>query len=93
MADQIREPAILTLGEEFGLTGQTVVTLALIPLQAYAILKEARDVSLIYFCVSITGFCASFVIPLLIRRFRRRWVYTAGVVMLIVCAGALATVA
>jgi hypothetical protein len=34
MADQIREPAILTLGEEFGLTGQTVVTLALIPLQA-----------------------------------------------------------
>ena len=47
---------------------------ALIPLQAYTILREARDVSLVYFAVSIAGFCGSFVIPLLIRRFRRRWV-------------------
>jgi MFS family permease len=64
---------------------------ALIPLQAYMILQDARDVSLTYFLVSIVGLCGSFVIPLFIRRFRRRWVYTAGVVMLILCCAALAT--
>lgn len=59
------------------------VLATLIPLQAYNILKEARDVSLAYFAVSIVGFFVSFAIPFFIRRFRRRWVYTAGVVMLI----------
>ena len=67
------------------------VLAAIIPLQAYTILKEARDVSLTYFSVAIIGLVASFVIPLLIRRFRRRWVYTAGVVMLIASASSLAT--
>lgn len=47
----------------------------LIPLQAYALLKEARDVSLLYTVVGIAGLASSFAIPFLIRRFRRRWVY------------------
>ena len=89
---RVTQPGAAVFALMFALESLSRSTLAaLIPLQAYAILKEARDVSLTYFCVSITGFCASFVIPLLIRRFRRRWVYTAGVVMLILCAGALAT--
>ena len=89
---RVTQPGAAVFAIMFALESLSRSTLAaLIPLQAYAILKEARNVSLAYFCVSITGFCASFVIPLLIRRFRRRWVYTAGVVMLILCAGALAT--
>jgi predicted MFS family arabinose efflux permease len=67
------------------------VLAGLIPLQAYTILKAARDVSLTYFAVSLSAFCISFAIPAFIRRFRRRWVYTAGVVMLIASAAALAT--
>ena len=89
---RVTQPGIGVFGIMFALESLSRSTLAaLIPLQAYAILHEARNVSLAYFAVSITGFCASFVIPLLIRRFRRRWVYTAGVVMLILCAGCLAT--
>jgi predicted MFS family arabinose efflux permease len=64
---------------------------ALIPLQAYAILKTARDVSLTYFTVAIAGFCISFFIPFWIRRLGRRRVYTAGAVMLILCGLCLAS--
>src|SRR5262249_8413747 len=74
------------------------VLAGLIPLQAYDILKGAGDVSLRYlpvtltaFAVSLTAFAVSFTIPLFIRRFRRRWVYSAGVVMLIASAASLAT--
>lgn len=63
----------------------------LIPLQAYALLQTARDVSLLYTAVGITGLASSFAIPFLIRRFRRRWVYSAGVVALIAAALSLAT--
>ena len=62
-----------------------------IPLQAYALLQEARDVSLLYFAVGTTGLIGSFTIPLLIRRFRRRWVYSLGVAFLILAAALLAT--
>lgn len=89
---RVTQPGAAVFAVMFALESLSRSTLAaLIPLQAYALLQEARDVSLTYFCVSITGFCASFVIPLFIRRFRRRWVYTAGVVMLMLCGGALAT--
>ena len=67
------------------------VLAAIIPLQAYTILKEARDVSLAYFSIAILGSAASFIIPLLIRRYRRRWIYTAGLVMLMASAASLAS--
>jgi len=63
----------------------------IIPLQAYALLKEARDVSILNTLVGIAGLVSSFAIPFLIRRFRRRWVYTAGLVALILAAALLAT--
>jgi MFS family permease len=61
-----------------------------IPLGAHELLGEARDVAILYMCVGIAGLCGSFFIPSLIRRFRRRWVYTGGAVALIVVAGLLA---
>lgn len=63
----------------------------IIPLQAYALLQSARDVSLLNTLVAIAGFVSSFAVPFLIRRYRRRWVYTAGLVALMVAAGLLAT--
>jgi len=89
---RVTQPGAAVFALMFSLESLARSTLAaLIPLQAYAILARARDVSLAYFAVSICAFCSSFFIPLLIRRFRRRWVYTAGVVMLILCALSLAT--
>jgi MFS family permease len=62
-----------------------------IPLQAYALLQDARDVSLLYFGVGATGLIGSFTIPLLIRRLRRRWVYSMGVGLFVLAAALLAT--
>ncbi|HEX3064115.1 MAG TPA: MFS transporter [Dongiaceae bacterium] len=88
----VTRPGAAVFGLMFALESLArAVLAALIPLQAYAILKEARDVSLTYFAVAIFGFFVSFAIPFFIRRFRRRWVYTAGVVMLILSAICLAT--
>ncbi len=62
-----------------------------IPLQAYALLGDARNVSAVYFAIGVTGLIGSFTIPLLIRRFRRRWVYSAAAMLMIAAAGLLAT--
>jgi predicted MFS family arabinose efflux permease len=63
----------------------------IIPLQAYDILKSARDISIIYIAVGIIGLIASFAIPLLIRWLSRRWVYALGAVVLFSVPALLAT--
>src|SRR3546814_9108732 len=76
----------------FTLESLARATLAtVIPLQAYAILKDARDVSALYFGVGVIGLAGSFTLPLLIRRFRRRWVYSMAAGLTIVAALLLAT--
>lgn len=62
-----------------------------IPLQAYDILQNERDVSTLYLAVGLTGLAGSFTIPLLIRRFRRRWVYSLAAGLMITAAALLAT--
>lgn len=57
--------------------------MAIIPLQAYATLGNARDLSLLYFCIAWGAFAGRFLIPLMIERFRRRRVYSAGLLLLI----------
>ena len=63
-----------------------------IPLQALDILHEARDVSLLYASVGLTGLLASFVIPMIVAGIGRRWCYTLGVGSLLVTPLLLATV-
>ena len=55
-----------------------------IPLQAYAVLGSERNVSLLFFAVGWVGIIATLFIPVLVRRFRPRWVYTMAVLLLIV---------
>jgi MFS family permease len=62
-----------------------------IPLQAFAILREARAVSTLFLAVAATGLVASFIIPFLVWQIGRRWVYALGGACLVLCAGALAT--
>lgn len=88
----VSRPGAVVFAIMFTLESLARATLAtVIPLQAYELLRDARDVSILYFCVGLTGLAGSFGIPLLIRRFRRRWVYTAGVAGLIVASALLAT--
>jgi MFS family permease len=62
-----------------------------IPLQAFAILRDARNVSALFLVVAGVGLVGSFAIPLLVRQIGRRWVYTIGGASLILCVVALAT--
>jgi MFS family permease len=59
-----------TLGRSFLVT--------LIPLQALALLGDAQKVSVLYFGISLTNLLGSLSIPWLIRRIRRRRVFSLG---------------
>lgn len=55
---------------------------SVIPIQAYELLHDKQAVSLLYTLVALTGLSVTLFMPMLIVRFARRWVYTAGVVSL-----------
>ena len=60
------------------LTRATIVTV--LPLQALALTGDAGAVSTLYFAVGIVALCGTLTVPLLVRRLRRRWVITLGLV-------------
>ena len=60
-----------------------------IPLSALELAGGARNVAILYTVVGVVGICGSFSIPFLIRRFRRRWVYTGGAVAMMGMAALL----
>ncbi len=60
-----------------------------VPLQAYAILKDEQQVSFLYTAIALATLSASFAVPVMVRRFTRRWTYTIGVCSLIGAALAL----
>lgn len=64
---------------------------SVIPIQAYDILKNEQHVSMLYTAVAVIGLSATLFMPILIHRFARRWVYTMGVVALIVGSALLLT--
>ncbi len=55
---------------------------SVIPIQAYEILHSKQGVSILYTVVALLGLSVTLFMPMLIQRFSRRWVYTAGVVLL-----------
>jgi MFS family permease len=76
----------------FGLESMARALLAaVIPLQAYDLFGEARDVSLAFLAASAGGLAASFGIPGLIRSFGRGRVYELGGALLVLAPALLAT--
>ncbi len=57
---------------------------SVIPIQAYEILRSEQTVSILYTVVSLLGLSVTLFMPMLIHRFARRWVYTAGACLLAV---------
>lgn len=56
------------------------ILLTVVPLQAYRILGGAQHVSVLYFAAGLVGLVGSLMIPWLVRRLRRRWVFTLGAI-------------
>jgi len=54
-----------------------------VPLEALELLGRGDRVSLLFFLVSAIGLCGSFAVPWFVRRTARRWVYTAGALLLV----------
>ena len=54
------------------------LVLTVMPLQAREIFGDDAKVSALYFGVTIFGLIAGFAVPMLIHRYRRRWVYSMG---------------
>lgn len=55
-----------------------------IPLEAYRLLESARNVSLTYTAIGIVALLASFAVPLVIRIIRRKWIFSAGCVFMVI---------
>jgi len=64
--------------------------IAIVPLQTYSLLKEARYVSYLTFVMAVFGLLAGLAIPMLIRHLSRRWTYTLGAISIAGAAAAFA---
>jgi MFS family permease len=60
---------------------------SVLPLQALRLVEDAQGVSLVFFLGSISGLLGSLLVPLVVRRTARRFVYSGGAALLIVAAG------
>ena len=85
-------PGAMVFALMFALESLARATLwTIVPLQAYALLQNPRDVALLSFIVSLSSLAGGLTVPLLIRVFRRSWVYSLGVALLMVAGILLAT--
>lgn len=93
MATQVRYPIWLpavtgkanarTFAILYGIESFTRASIAsVIPIQAYDILQSEQNVSLLYTLVALLGLSVTLSAPILIARFARRYVYTAGALAL-----------
>jgi MFS family permease len=88
----VTKPGAMVFALLFALESLARATLwTIVPLQAYELLHNARDVSLLYLVVSLSSLAGGLAIPLLIRRFRRRWIYSCGVGLIMLAGLLLAT--
>jgi MFS family permease len=64
---------------------------SIVPIQAYDLLKDEQQVSVLFFAVGIAGIGATLFAPLFFQRVPRRFVYTGGALALALASAALAT--
>jgi len=74
-----REFAVLSAVEAFS----RAVIAGVIPLEAHALLVEARTISLVYAGVGIVAFATSFMVPLVLLVVRRKWIFSAGTLCMV----------
>jgi MFS family permease len=83
----LREPGARTFALLYAIESFARASVAsVIPIQIYDLLLDKQAVSLVYTGVAFAGISVTLFMPLLIARFARRWVYTAGVAGLILGA-------
>ena len=92
-ADARQRPGLWVFSALFFIEAMARASLAtVIPLQSYALLKEARYVSYLGFALALGGLIAGLCVPMLIARISRRWTYTLGACCLIAASATLVSV-
>ncbi|MBX3569489.1 MAG: MFS transporter [Rhizobiaceae bacterium] len=77
---EVRSAGAKTFATLYALESFARATISsVVPIQAYEILRNEQGVSILYTAVAMLGLSATLFMPMLISRFSRRWVYTAGV--------------
>lgn len=77
-----RKPGAMVFAILYMLESTTrALVLTVMPLQAKQIFGSDARVTAIYLCVTVFGLVAGFAVPLLIHRYRRRWVYSMGLII------------
>ena len=74
-----REFAVLSAIEAFS----RALIAGVIPLEAHALLVEAQTISLVYAGVGMVAFATSFMVPLVLLRIRRKWIFSAGTLCMV----------
>ena len=64
---------------------------AIVPIQAYDLLRDEQQVSLLYFAVGVGGIVSTLFAPLVFQKVPRRYIYTLGALILVGASAALAT--
>ena len=65
--------------------------ISVVPIQAYELLRDEQQVSVLYFVVGLIGMAATLSAPIAFQRFPRRYVYTAGALALVAACACFAT--
>lgn len=56
----------------------------ILPLEANRLIGDAQAISMLYAVIGMVAFASSFLVPLAMRRVRRKWIFSTGVVCMIV---------
>lgn len=64
---------------------------SVVPIQAYDLIGDEQRLSVFYFVVGALGMCATLSAPLVFQRLPRRYVYTAGAILLVLASALFAT--
>jgi MFS family permease len=82
-----RKAGALTIGVLFaGESFLRALNVSVIPIQAYELLGSSQRVSIVATAVSFTVLLTTLTLPFLLRGVRRRWVYTFGIVLVMLAA-------
>jgi len=88
----VTTPGAMVFAILFALESLARATLwTIVPLQAYELLQDELHVSQLNLGVSVASLAGGLTVPLLIRRLRRRWVYSLGICLTMVAGILLAT--
>jgi len=85
---ELKTPRKATFAALFAMIAAVrAVLVTALPLEVYAVLGDVQKVSVLYTTVAVIGLIGALLVPALVARFRRRWVFSLGALSAVGAAG------